>query len=667
VKAGLDKVADLRRQEQFKDARFLLEQTRSRLGGSGLADLRQRLERESAILALVDRLDAIRLVALTRGDGNFDFASADRDYGRAFEEAGIATEGERPALVADRVRMQNSEIAEQLLAALDTWATVARDKGRRAWLLAVAREVDPNVQRGLLRDPDLWADRAALKRQVDKANVADLSPQLAAALGMMLYGREGYGLPLLTETWRLYPKDVWLALGLGETLQLAGKPDEAAGYFRVALALRPTMSSKWNSLGVALAARGLVDEAIKHYQKAIELEPEHAYAHYNLGNALMKKGMPEKAIEHYRRAIELDPGSAAAHTNLGNALRKKGLLDEAIRQHKKAITLDPQHALAHFNLGVALMDKDLVDEAIEHFEQAVTIDPRFAEAHVNHGLALWRKGQVEKEIAAYQKAIAINPKFANAHLALGMALFLRMGRFAEACEALRRGRDLLPEADPRRSGATQHLRLCEQMRDVERKLPGILKGDIRAASVSERYLLASLCKQYKHRYYIAARFYAELLEPEPATLIALAVGQAGGLPNLWQVGWTAEAMNTAGRFGLNDALSKLRYDAACCAALAAAGKGEDAAGLDERERARLRQQARDWLTADLTSRTPKAIGDSKAREQLQKTLQLWQTDAALAGIRDPQALAKLPEQEQDACCKLWAEVAAVQKKAAGQP
>jgi hypothetical protein len=54
----------------------------------------------------------------------------------------------------------------------------------------------------------------------------------------------------------------------------------------------------------------------------------------------------------------------------------------------------------------------------------------------------------------------------------------------------------------------------------------------------------------------------------------------------------------------------------------------------------------------------KAAGDGLAREQAQKTLGRWQTDAALAGIRDPEALALLPDEERDACRKLWTEVAA---------
>ncbi len=45
----------------------------------------------------------------------------------------------------------------------------------------------------------------------------------------------------------------------------------------------------------------------------------------------------------------------------------------------------------------------------------------------------------------------------------------------------------------------------------------------------------------------------------------------------------------------------------------------------------------------------------------------WQQDTDLAGIRDAAALAKLPADEQKACTQLWADVAALLKKASGPP
>jgi hypothetical protein len=81
----------------------------------------------------------------------------------------------------------------------------------------------------------------------------------------------------------------------------------------------------------------------------------------------------------------------------------------------------------------------------------------------------------------------------------------------------------------------------------------------------------------------------------------------------------------------------------------------------------LRRQALEWLKADLALWAKRATGDAKARAQVRATLQQWQTDADLAGIRETERLAVLPETERDTCRKLWATVAAVQKAAAGEP
>jgi hypothetical protein len=48
-------------------------------------------------------------------------------------------------------------------------------------------------------------------------------------------------------------------------------------------------------------------------------------------------------------------------------------------------------------------------------------------------------------------------------------------------------------------------------------------------------------------------------------------------------------------------------------------------------------------------------------------LQHCQEGPDLAGIRDKEAVAKLPAEEQAACQKLWADVAALLKTASGKP
>ena len=48
-----------------------------------------------------------------------------------------------------------------------------------------------------------------------------------------------------------------------------------------------------------------------------------------------------------------------------------------------------------------------------------------------------------------------------------------------------------------------------------------------------------------------------------------------------------------------------------------------------------------------------------------QTLKHWQQDADLAGVREGEALAKLPEEEQKAWQDLWSDVETLLKKAEG--
>src|SRR5262249_35016855 len=105
-----------------------------------------------------------------------------------------------------------------------------------------------------------------------------------------------------------------------------------------------------------------------------------------------------------------------------------------------------------------------------------------------------------------------------------------------------------------------------------------------------------------------------------------------------------------------------RYNAACVAVLAAVGQGQDAGQLDAMEKARLRKQAVDWLRADLALWARyRQNGKSEDRRQVARKMAEWQRDDDLAGIRDQDALAKLPAPERELCQKLWLEVEALRQ------
>jgi hypothetical protein len=101
-----------------------------------------------------------------------------------------------------------------------------------------------------------------------------------------------------------------------------------------------------------------------------------------------------------------------------------------------------------------------------------------------------------------------------------------------------------------------------------------------------------------------------------------------------------------------------RYYTARAAARAGCGQGRDAAGLDEKSRGAFRRQALDWLRAALEARQRLLEQDlAKPPWQVAYDLDRWLGDPGFAGLREPEALARLPEAERQAWHQLWVDVA----------
>jgi hypothetical protein len=112
--------------------------------------------------------------------------------------------------------------------------------------------------------------------------------------------------------------------------------------------------------------------------------------------------------------------------------------------------------------------------------------------------------------------------------------------------------------------------------------------------------------------------------------------------------------------------TKHRYLAACAAARAGCGQGRDADNLDEKGRAAFRQQALDWLRAELVSWLRLLEQEPENASAVARDMQYWLGDPGLAGVRGPEALARLPAAERQTWQKLWSDVAATRARALGR-
>jgi serine/threonine-protein kinase len=660
VEAGLDQATWLWREGRWPESQPILAQAESRLDDSAPDDLRERLKHARSDLDLIARLEGIRLQRMPHFQGETEAVlAAALAYTRTFHEAGFAVEGDEE-LVATQIH--DSAIREQLVAALDDWVLVSPDPALTTRLLRIARLADPGSKwRERLHDPAVRRDRQALERLAEETVPMRAPPQLFTLLAVFLNQLGADPVPVLRAAQRRHPADFWVNFDLARALQNLN-PAEAVGFYRAALALRPDSGAVYSNLGAALlhngnldaaiaafyrareldpnnpkvhdnlgaalCKKGAVEEGIAALRRAIEMDPKWANTHNNLGFALSRKGETEEAIAAYRRAIEIDPKFAKAYTNLGNRLRENRRLEEAIAAHRRAIELNPKDALAHDALGATLYKNGAPDEALVAFRNAIAVNPKHAPAHDNIAAILAEKGRVEEAIAAYREAIQADPNYGRAHGGLGYNLLL-LGRFSEACTHTERALELLPVADPQRKAAQQQLELCRHLLALEAQMGPILQGKQRPCTANEERELAEMCLRYKQRYAASARFFAAAFATQPALAANLQTQD--------------------------------RYNAACASALAAAGQGSDAIPLDDQERARLRQQSLAWLQGDLAAWT-KLAADPNEHARIRLTLNHWQRDDDLAGIRDKDAIAKLLPEEQEVCKKLWAEVAGLLKR-----
>ncbi len=605
--------------------------------------LRSELDEEDKDRKLIAALDEARLAqAETLSENRFALERAVPKFREAFRAYGLTVGEGDPAVVAERIRQRPAAVQEAIVATLDEWDALAADERRgvaepyREWLRAVLAAAEPaegwTAQfRAAREEKDEAQRKAALERLAASADAATISARALTRLAGYLDSTTSVA--LLRQAQRRYPADFWinqnLGMGLNHERSQPEELAEAVRFLTVAVALRPDSPGVNLNLGHALDRKGQLDEAVAWYKKAIALDPEYAAAHYSLGKALADKGQLGEAIACYHKALELDPKHAKAHYNLGIALRDKGKVEEAIACFQKAIELDPKFAAAHNNLGNALRDKGKVEEAIVCYHKAIELDPKRAGAHYNLGIALRDKGKVEEAIVCYHKAIELDPKYAEPHCNLGNAL-ANQGRFAESLAALKMGHELGSKQPGWRYPSAAWVRQAETQAALEAKIPLFLQGKFIPNNNLERLTLASICTA-KKLHQTATRLYADAFSANPKLADNLASGD--------------------------------RYNAACSAALAAAGRGKDSAKLDDKEKSRLRLQALDWLRADLVQRTKQLESGKPAdRATVQKSLLHWQKDTDLTGIRDKAALEKLPPEERAACEQLWADVATLLKK-----
>jgi tetratricopeptide (TPR) repeat protein len=279
----------------------------------------------------------------------------------------------------------------------------------------------------------------------------------------------------------LEPNSAAVQVDLSFTLAQLGRCEEAAAAVRRAVALNPDNSQAWRNLGVVLCRISAVRATAKRWEEAeaaareaVQLDPKNGEAHFRVGIALMEQGRRADAVESFRRSNECRP-EAITYYNLASNLHRLGRDKEARESAQAAIRHNRDYPKAHGLLGDILLHGGDPVGAAREYRELIRLQPDSAEAHYHFGVALSKQGDLGGAVKSYREAIQLRPDFPEAHCNLGNDLRW-MGRFAEALDELRRGHELGSRIPGWRHPSAQWVRECEQLVELQRRLPSILSS-----------------------------------------------------------------------------------------------------------------------------------------------------------------------------------------------
>ena len=243
------------------------------------------------------------------------------------------------------------------------------------------------------------------------------------------------------------PNNIRAHVGLGLTLKLAGKHDEALAHLKEATRLAPKDPSPWYELGRLHVRSKKFTEAAAALETALKADPKFLPAVVEQADVQSAQGRFAKAQEGYVSALRLAPGDSTIHVKLGQAHYHQRQWADAQRVFLKAVELNPQDADALNSLAwmAAERGKDL-ENAVEWSRKAVKTQPRNASFADTQGWVYRVRGELAKAVASLREAAMLNPNDPVIHYHLGV-VYAEQRNAKQAKDALEKALSLQQDFD----------------------------------------------------------------------------------------------------------------------------------------------------------------------------------------------------------------------------
>jgi tetratricopeptide (TPR) repeat protein len=148
------------------------------------------------------------------------------------------------------------------------------------------------------------------------------------------------------------------------------------------IAINPSFSPAYNSMGYAYRPLENYTEAEKAFKKYIELVPDDPNPYDSYAELLMKTGRFDESIAEYRKALSIDPHFSNSYVAIASDLMYQGKHDQAVAEVQKLFDGardDGDRRLARFTQAMIYVDAGNTAKAMDAMQQEYAVGARIAD------------------------------------------------------------------------------------------------------------------------------------------------------------------------------------------------------------------------------------------------------------------------------------------------
>jgi len=231
----------------------------------------------------------------------------------------------------------------------------------------------------------------------------------------------------------------------GEVYLANNQLDDAATFFRKAVAVDPKSSAARTRLGQVRLATGDTDQAIQDLEAASAADEGHVQADLALIINYMRSREYDKALAAAANLEKKQPDSPLTYNLKAAIYLAKRDAPNARANLERALSLKPDYAPALYNLARLDLAEKKPDQARKRYETILAKDPSNETALLGLADLLTATRAPREEVGALlQKAVTANPSSVRARIAL-ISFHLQGGDAANGLTAAQQAQAAFPE------------------------------------------------------------------------------------------------------------------------------------------------------------------------------------------------------------------------------